>query len=277
MSFSELSWVNYLKKHSKYIGDDCAIIKNGSYYALVGGDLFIENIHFKLDKISFKNIGIRAVCRSISDIAACSGIPKFIGISMGVPGYVNSADLKEISKGVFFVCKKYGLSLIGGDTSRCDKLFLDVWAIGESKKPVLRSGAKEGDYIFVSGRLGRLPFNKPFEPKIKEASFISKNFRVNSMMDISDGFIIDLYRILKMSKKGALVYEDRLPLTKGIDDLYRGEDYELLFTISKNEKNIKLLEKKYFCVGQIKHSSFGYKMNNGKSNKKINVKGYTHF
>lgn len=284
MSFSELNWVEFLKKKARGgkgivagIGDDCAVIKEKGRFYLISSDLFIENVHFRLKDISFINIGKRAAARAVSDIAACAGRPKFIIISAGIPSYISASQMKEIMNGVEETASKCGASVIGGDTSRAQRLFLDVWVMGDAKRPVLRKTAKADDYIFVTGKLGKLAFNKPFMPGLKEASYLANNFKVNAMIDISDGFIIDLYRILKESKKGALLWKDKIPVTDGFGDVYRGEDYELIFTVDKNEPKIDLLKKRFYWAGYIKENSFGYYLEEDGSKRKVKLKGYFHF
>lgn len=284
MTFNELAWVDFLKKKVKAgkdvltgIGDDCAQVKVGREKVLLKSDLFIEGVHFDREKISFKNIGARAVCRVLSDFAACAGLPKFIGVSAGIPAYVKQKQLKEILSGVLFCGKKYKFSLVGGDTAKSPNLFLDVWGLGVAKRVVLRSGAREGDYIFVSGRLGERSFFRPFEPRINEAQKLANRFKINAMIDISDGFILDLYRILKESGQGALIYKEKVPVTKGDSDFYRGEDYELLFTVDQGEKELACLKKKFYFVGRIKNAKFGYKIKTSDNLEKVKLTGYTHF
>jgi thiamine-monophosphate kinase len=259
------------------IGDDCALVKVAKRRLLLKSDLFIEDVHFKLRETDFRTIGIRATARVLSDFAACAGIPKFIGISVGVPAYVRENDLKEILNGVLECAKKYKFSLVGGDTSSARRLFLDIWGIGVARKYISRNNAKSGDRIFITGKLGDRKFNLPFMPRIKESQYLSRIFKINAMIDISDGFILDLYRILKESKKGALIYEENVPLTKGKSDLYRGEDYELIFTVDKKEKKIAYLKRNFYFVGEIKNADFGYKMKSVSGIYKIKPKGYVHF
>jgi thiamine monophosphate kinase len=97
------------------------------------------------------------------------------------------------------------------------------------------------------------------------------------MIDISDGFILDLYRILKESKKGAIVYKESIPLTSGARDLYRGEDYELVFTVDRTEPKMDLLKNKFYFVGIIKSKKFGYKMQVSSRIFNIKPRGYMHF
>lgn len=280
---NELQWIEYLKKKAKPaknllvgVGDDCALVKVGDEKILLKSDLFIEGIHFNRRDLNLKTLGMRAVARVLSDFAACGGVAKFIGISIGIPFYLKKNTLKKILSGVLAMSDQYNFSLVGGDTSSSSKLFLDVWGVGKTRKFISRSGAKIGDYIFISDKIGKNKFNTCFKPKIKEAVMLANKFKVNSMIDVSDGFILDLYRILKMSQKGAVVYKEDIPCFKGESDLYRGEDYELIFTIDKNEERIESLKKKFYLVGRIKSSSFGYKWEvNGKLSS-IQIKGYTH-
>jgi thiamine-monophosphate kinase len=302
MSFSELKWVEYLKKKTKRgkgviagIGDDCALISLGCEKFLLKSDLFVEGVHFpavkrrglalpafgrrggKQEKISFKTIGMRAVARVLSDFAACAGLPKFIGISLGMPSSIKDRQLKEILSGVLFMSKKYDFSLIGGDTGKAPALFLDVWGVGVTEKFISRSGAKAGDYIFISGKLGSREFNKVFEPRIQEAQYLVHNFKVNAMIDISDGFVLDLHRLLSASDKGALLIGEQIPVTKGESDVYRGEDYELIFTVDKNDPGIETLKKKFYLVGRVTSKKYGFKIKRGAREQPVFVKGYTHF
>ncbi|MCM8786644.1 MAG: thiamine-phosphate kinase [Candidatus Omnitrophica bacterium] len=281
MHLEEIDWIDYLKRKVfkgkdvlAGVGDDSALVKIKKDKILLKSDLFIEDIHFKLKNISFETIGMRAVARVISDFAACGGVPKFIGISLGKPNYIKKTHLKKILEGILKFSKIYKFFLVGGDTSKAFKLFLDVWGVGIAEKYISRSNAKVDDYIFVTGRLGLNSYNMPFFPKVKEAQNLVKNFKINSMIDISDGFILDLYRILHESNKGAIVYKDKLPLTKGLNDIYRGEDYELIFTVSKDERRLDFLKQKFYLVGKIVSKKNGYKFKGGE---KIFIKGYTHF
>lgn len=280
----ELEWVNFLKRSVRKrkdvivgIGDDCAWVRAGKERLLLKSDLFVEGIHFRLVSMPFEVIGMRAVARVLSDMAACGGFPKFIGISIGLPTYVKEKQLKEILRGVLFMSKKYKFSLVGGDTGRADKLFLDVWGVGETQRFISRNSAKIGDYIFITDKLGARKFNQAFTPRVKESQYLVNNFKINSMIDISDGFAIDLYRLLKGSNKGSLLYQEKIPVTKGFTDIYRGEDYELIFTVDNSEKKIRQLRKRFFFVGIITHKRLGCVLLSKKGIAPLTVKGYTHF
>ena len=284
MPLKELEWIDFLSEKARPgksaivgIGDDCALVRVGKEKLLLKSDIFVEGVHFKLKNISFKDIGKRAVARVFSDFAACCGVPKFIGVSAGIPSRIKEKDLKQILEGILSICRKYNASLVGGDTSKSTKLILDIWGVGQAYKCILRSTAKTGDYIFLTGKLGKRDFNKPFEPRINEAKELVKKFKVNSMIDVSDGFVIDLHRILKASKKGAVIFKDDIPTTKGLSDFYRGEDYELIFTVDKLEKKLPILMKKYYLAGRIKSHAFGFKWESNGKLKEVKVKGFTHF
>jgi thiamine-monophosphate kinase len=281
---TESGWIEFLKKQVKKdknvlvgIGDDCAVVRLGREKFLLKSDLFIEGVHFKIGKTGFKDIGRRAIARVLSDFAAMAAKPKFIGVSLGKPAYVNTAALKMILAGILELGKKYNFSLVGGDTASSKKLFMDVWGVGTADKYVLRSGAKHGDYIFITGKLGERKFAQAFAPRIEEASYLAANFKINAMIDITDGFVLDLYRILQESKKGALLFKKSIPTTYGEADFYRGEDYELIFTVDRRERKLRELKKKFYCVGRIEDKSFGYKIDTGKKIEDLQVKGYTHF
>ncbi|MCD6583261.1 MAG: thiamine-monophosphate kinase [Candidatus Omnitrophica bacterium] len=279
----EIGWVDFLKRYlgsSKKViasfGEDCAIVKDKDKFILLSSDLFIEGVHFDLKKISFRNLGKRAVARAVSDIVACAGIPKFLGVSLGISPSLTFRELKSIILGVKEICRASQIEFIGGDTAKAKFLFLDVWVVGETQKYVLRSSAKEGDYIFLTGRLGELKFNQVPHLRIREIHRLVEKFKINAMIDISDGFVLDLWRLLRESGKGALIYLENLPLTRGIRDIYRGEDYELIFTVSIDQ-DLSSLKKKYFLVGEIKNKEFGYKIKSKERVEKVKIKGFLHF
>lgn len=280
---NEFEWIEFLRKTIKNnklftgIGDDCAVISHRGEKLLISSDLSVEDVHFNLKDSSFKVIGERAVGRALSDIAACAGIPKFMIASIGLPSYIKTKDLKELAKAASSYANKFGVALIGGDTSKAKKLFIDICVLGKVSRPILRSKAKVGDYIFVTGRIGRLSFNKSFRPRIKEASFLAKKFKINSMIDVSDGFVIDLYRILKESNKGAILWKDKVPVAHSFDDAFRGEDYEIIFTVDEGEPNLKELMDKFYLTGRIRAKKFGYCIESGGLKKKVKLKGYLHF
>ena len=272
----------------KGTGDDCAVLKLDRYrYQLFTCDMVVENTDFILKDGPYL-IGRKSLAVSISDIAACAGLPKHCLASLGVPADTSVEFIDKIIKGILSMAKKYNINLVGGDLSRAKELTIDVSMLGivEKKNLVLRSGAKIGDIIFVTGELGGSISGKHlrFTPRIKEARFLVKNFKVNSMIDISDGLAGDLGHILKESSKGAIIYEDLIPVSKQarkLDDaLYMGEDFELLFTLSSYEAK-KIQRKRlpgFKPIGEIVDKKYGLRLVDKTGKEEIlKPKGFRHF
>ncbi|MFH1888779.1 MAG: thiamine-phosphate kinase [Candidatus Omnitrophota bacterium] len=272
----------------KGTGDDCAVIKfTGDKYTLFTCDMIVEGVDFTAKEDPYL-IGRKAIAVSVSDIAACAGLPRYCLVSLAMTANTGVKFTDRLIKGMLSVTKKYGINLVGGDISRSKQLVIDVSMLGlvEKKNLILRSGARDGDVIFVTGSLGGSIKGKhlTFTPRLKEARLLAKNFKVNSMIDISDGLAQDLGHILKESSKGAIIYEDLIPLSskaRNLDDaLYMGEDFELLFTISVRESK-RLRRSRLNCfqpIGQIVHRECGLKMVDKKGRVKvIKPKGYHHF
>ncbi|MDD4953942.1 MAG: thiamine-phosphate kinase [Candidatus Omnitrophica bacterium] len=269
-------------------GDDCAVLKfDRKNYQLFTCDMLVEDVDFTLKDRPYL-IGRKSLAVSLSDIAACGGLPRHCLVSIGMPKKTTLKFLDEVFSGMLELAKKYKVNISGGDLSRADKLVIDVSMLGavEKKKLVLREGAKIGDIIFVSGPLGGSIRGKhlKFTPRIKEARFLVSNFKINSMIDISDGLSQDLGHILKASRVGAVIYEDLIPLpaeSAGLNDaLYSGEDFELLFTLSKKEAKRLTRKKKmnFQPIGEITSAKSGLRLIN-KDCRDIEVlpAGFRHF
>lgn len=272
----------------KGIGDDCAVIKfDKDKYLLFTCDMVVEGIDFT-DRDKPYLVGRKALAISISDISACGGLPRYALISLGIPRGTSVAALDGFYKGMISLARKYNVNIVGGDISRGRQLTLDVSMLGivEKKYLTLRSGAQIGDVIFVTGELGGSIYGKhlKFIPRIEESRFLVKNFKLNSMIDISDGLSQDLGHILKESKVGAIIYEELIPLSKHArslkDALYMGEDFELLFTMSNNDAK-KLLAKKiknFKPIGEIVDRKYSLRLIDRRGQDKIiKPKGFRHF
>ena len=269
-------------------GDDCAVIKfSKDKYMLFTSDMIVEGVDFTGKDRPYL-VGRKAIAVSVSDIAACAGLPRYCLVSVGMPGSTSVDFIDKLIKGMFHFAKKYGINIVGGDISRARQLTIDVSMLGivEKKNLALRSGAKIGDIIFVTGKLGGSILGKHlrFTPRLKEARFLVKNFRVNSMIDISDGLTQDLGHILEESSAGAIIYEDLIPISKQArnlnDALYWGEDFELLFTVSAYEAK-KLYRKKltgFKPIGEIVDKKYGLRLVDKRGRDKIiKPKGFQHF
>lgn len=255
------------------IGDDAALVRvrSGSDLILTA-DLSIEGIHFTTGLHPARSVGHRALARSLSDIAAMGGTPRFALISAAFPRALSGAWVKEFYRGVIDLAARFHVEVIGGDTSIVRRTaMIDVTLAGEipRDKGLLRSGARPGDQIFVSGRLGlsarglgilkvRSRRKKDAagkskedhetesaimahlypEPRCELGAWLQRTGLPSSMMDISDGLSSDLGRLCEASGVGARVLAEQIPGPSGVAEersldfaLNGGEDYELLFTV----------------------------------------------
>ena len=236
------------------IGDDCAVLKIGDSTWVAASDMLVQGHHFK-DWAAPEDVGYKAVAVNASDVAAMGGTPRFVLASGGAPDPETALRCFE---GVVEACERFGVYPLGGDTTRADALTVDVAILGElATQPVLRSGARPGDLLAVTGELGasaagywpwsgadgpeRLirKYLRP-EPRI-EAGRVAANLGVNAMIDLSDGLASDVRRVCDQSGVGCDVDLDLLPLKDDTRELADslghdpgvlaatgGEDYELL-------------------------------------------------
>ena len=285
--------IKYDRSVVKGVGDDAAVIKwTKDRYLLYTCDMLIEDIHFKLGNATPFQIGWKALARNISDIAAMGGIPRYCLVSAGLNPELPVSFFDELYKGIAEIAKNFRVNIVGGDTSHSKKLVVDVSLIGEveKKRLVLRGGAKKGDVILVTGSIGGSMKGKHlnFTPRVDEARMLTKKFKINSMIDISDGLILDLWRILDASKVGACLYQNTIPLSKEarfFDKAIReGEDFELLFTMNVKEAKrffkteLPKMKTPVTLIGEILNKRDGYKLvrEDGRI-ERLHAKGYVHF
>lgn len=275
------------------IGDDAAVVKwTKDKYLLLTCDMLVEGVHFRPDTATPYQIGRKALARNVSDIAAMGGVPRYALVSVGIrPGTtLDFAD--RLYRGITDIARKFGINIVGGDTTRSRKLVIDISLTGEVEKNnlALRSTARPQDMIFVTGAIGGSAKGRhlDFMPRLVEARQLVKDFRINSMIDISDGLLLDLWRILDASKVGARLYEKLVPLSKEAGSFKRaaseGEDFELLFTMGRKEAErflktgLKKSETPVTLIGHVTDRGGGYKLvrKNGKA-EAIRPEGYLHF
>lgn len=237
-------------------GDDCAAVgaRGAKKWTLLKTDCLVEDVHFTSRADPFQ-IGWKAAARALSDIAAMGGIPQHALVTMAVSPEIEMSFLKAICRGLDSAVGKFGAAIVGGETARSPSpLFLSIALTGEVEpaRCITRAGGKIGDAIFVTGRLGSSIRGKhlTFTPRIEEARWLTKNFRLHAMMDLSDGLGADLPRLARASGTSFQIDASGLPLTRGStpqNALADGEDYELLFTTAPgdSEKLVKTWRKKF--------------------------------
>ncbi|MHB8154457.1 MAG: thiamine-phosphate kinase [Candidatus Omnitrophota bacterium] len=298
MRISDIGEFGLIKRFQKTIkinssvikgsGDDCAVLKfNKNSYQLFTCDMIVEGVDF-IKNTDFKLVGQKALAISISDIAACGGVPKHAVVALGLPKNMQVHQVDRLGKGLFDLAGEFDINIVGGDISASSKLIIDVSMLGVVKKNklCLRSGARAGDMIMVTGEFGGAIKGKhlKFIPRLKEAQFLVNNFKINAMIDVSDGLAADLGHILKQSSVGAVLYESLIPLSKqaqGIEEaLCSGEEFELLFTASREQAS-KIIKSAKYCfkvIGEIMPESFGLRLINYKNKySRFKLKGYCHF
>jgi len=233
-------------------GDDCAVVESPAKKNLLvlKTDCVVEKIHFApaTDPIL---LGWKAMMRPLSDFAAISAVPQFALITLIVPATRSTSWVKKLYRGLRRAASRFDASIVGGETSATrgpTVISVSVSGFVEKDRWTSRSGGKKGDDLFVTGRLGGSLREKHlrFMPRINESRWLTRNFRVHAMMDLSDGLGADLPRLAKASKLGFKIDKEKLPLARGatIDNaISDGEDYELLFAISPRDR--KRLEKSW--------------------------------
>ncbi|OGC93346.1 MAG: thiamine-phosphate kinase [candidate division Zixibacteria bacterium RBG_16_48_11] len=301
------------------IGDDAAVIKSDPNKLLVlTTDALIQTVHFNLDYFSFYQLGWRSLAANLSDLAAMGGRPVCCLVTLGLNDGVSVENLMQFYQGVLALSKRFDCPVVGGDIVRSPRqIVISISALGEVEKTKVakRSGARAGDLICVTGELGEAQAglelllkkrkNKSLQfspaltrkhllplPRLAESDFLVHNTKLNSLIDISDGLASDLHQICKESKVGAVIYERKIPLgSKAVQAarllkknplefaLYGGEEYELLFTLTKSQAQ-RLLCKARFkltVIGEILPRKEGVSLEKAGQKSKLLPQGYTHF
>ncbi len=265
------------------VGDDCAVLKyRRNEYLLWTTDLLFSGVHFT-EGASPYEIGWKALAVSISDIAAMAGIPKYGLVFVGLPPQKTVSYSKEIYRGISELAGKYRVRIVGGDTNAFEKLVIGTAVLGvvEKKYLTLRSGAKPGDLICVSGPLDKgEETHLSFLPRVQQARRIKRLFSATAMIDISDGLLSDFTRVAEQSRVGGKIFLSQVPCAAGIrpeEALTSGEEFELLFTV-RPKYGKAVCGAGFFVVGKVADSSFGVKVfdASGRLYKPARP-GYNHF
>lgn len=231
------------------VGDDAAVVDHFGRQTVLTTDLLLEGVHFDLIYTPLKHLGYKSVIANLSDIYAMNAVPTQILLSIGISNRFSVEALDEFYEGVYAACEKYGVDLVGGDTTSSQKgLVISVTAIGEVAPGnfVKRSTARPGDLLCVSGDLGAAyvgllflerekkiflesPGVQPdlegesyvigrlLKPEARKdiiAFFAENKILPTSMMDISDGLSSEILHICKESNCGCVLYEDKIPVSE---------------------------------------------------------------
>jgi thiamine-monophosphate kinase len=310
------------------IGDDAAIIRESSgRNTLVTSDLLVEDVDFHRDTTTPRYLGHKALAVSLSDIAAMGARPRWALVSLGIPSNIwNSDFVDEFYEGFFTLADRYDVSLIGGDVSRApDKIVVDATVLGqcENGEAILRSGAKPGDLIFVTGSLGgsaaglrllergvRVPeadtsdaerdtmrqlsmrHLRP-DPRVGWGLVLGQEKLASAMIDISDGLSSDLHHVCREGGVGATIDSAKLPIDPAVVEicgrraldplllaLHGGEDFELLFTVPREQwprlprrvDGITITQ-----IGEIRTAAEGVRLAEGARVWDLEPKGWEHF
>lgn len=249
-------------------GDDCAVVAGpeGRDW-LVTADALLEGVHFRREWGDLETLGRKALAVNLSDIAAMGGTARFFLVTLGVPPGMEAGDVLRLNRGMAGLAAETGALLIGGDTTAsCGGLALSITAIGEAPRggAVLRSGARPGDAIFITGQLGGSALGlsllgrsdrprgaEPFllrhldpVPRLAAGRILREGSAVTAMIDVSDGLMADLGHIADASGCGFELDGPAVPLPEGVAamasaigadarqlSLAGGEDYELCFAV----------------------------------------------
>src|SRR5712675_2320086 len=285
-------------------GDDCAVLDLGVADKLIlfKTDAVVEGFHFTRETPPEK-IGHKALGRCLSDIAAMAGTPTAALVTLALPRNFEPEFAEAIYSGMSALARRHDVAIVGGETTtNPERMLISVALLGSVPrgKSVLRSGAEVGDAIFVTGELGGSLAGKhlDFEPRLNEACWLTQNFSIHAMLDVSDGLAGDLRHILKASRVGAQLHSTAIPISREarrtakaesstktplLAALTDGEDFELLFTVASKDA-VPLLDawKAQFpkvelsCIGKITAGE-GITIRDKEGVRPFTAHGYEHF
>lgn len=220
-------------------GDDCAVVRplRGRRLQLLKTDCIVEGVHF-LREAAPDRVGWKAMARVVSDIAAMGGSPQHALVTLVLPTDLAVSYVEQLYSGLRRCAEKFNIGIVGGEMSRGAQIVVSISLAGSvaEKRCVPRGGAKPGDAIHVTGRLGGSlrGHHLEFMPRVEEAQWLAKHLPLHAMMDLSDGLAKDLPRMALASSVGFVLDEPSLPVNEGCTSGQAwadGEDYELLFAL----------------------------------------------
>jgi len=291
------------------IGDDCAVLRvSAGHDLLTTTDFSLENVHFRRAWHPPESVGHRCLARGLSDIAAMGGDPVAAFLSLALPAKLPQAWVDGFTSGLLRLAREFGVTLAGGDTAQSPGgILADIVVLGSvpKGKAVLRSGARPGDRIYVTGSLGGSAavldllfsnrklapkqFQKHFfpEPRIFQGRFLREKTLASSMIDISDGLSTDLNHICEESRVGAEIWEKAIPVAvigkhRGPVNLkfalHGGDDYELLFTArARCRVPAEISGVPVTCIGEIRRGARVLIVSKSGKRSLLKAGGWQHF
>lgn len=259
----ELGLLRELESRGLIVGveHDAAELAGG---LVVTQDALVEGVHFRLDWISWRDLGFRAAAVNISDLSASAARPEALLVTLAAPSDLQVKRVLELYEGI----SETGVPVVGGDTTRADKVFVTVTAIGRSERVPGRAGARPGDIVVVTGPLGAAGAafreQRYVRPPIRTEEGLRLGREATAMLDVSDGLGADAARIAERSGCRLAIDVAAVPPGGTIDDLSFGEDFELLATLPSNS----LLLGEFAVIGRCEEGQ-------GVSPPKL--RGYEHF
>jgi thiamine-monophosphate kinase len=200
-------------------------------------DALVEHVHFRLDWLSWRDLGYRAAAVNLSDLAAAGATPELLLVTLGLPAETDLEDVVELYEGL----RETGVPVVGGDTTAADRALLSVTAVGRSERVPGRSGARTGDVLVVTGPLGAAGAAFREHRYVRPPIRIDEGRRLarvaHAMLDLSDGLAQDADHVATRSSCRLVIDVETVPLAEGatVGDLSFGEDYELLAAVAADE------------------------------------------
>ncbi|MCS7236820.1 MAG: thiamine-phosphate kinase [Thermoguttaceae bacterium] len=303
----EQEWIEYLRRvipgNSNVpvgIGDDAALLELGEQHrCVVAVDIISDGVDFSLAEVNPELVGRKALAVNLSDLAAMAARPIAALVALGLPRSHARSLAEQVYKGLLKLADSYQVAIAGGDTHVWEgPLFLAVTAVGIPGPGGIwrREGARPGDFIVVTGSFGGSILGKhlTFEPRVREALYLAEHYRIHAAIDVSDGLLLDLWRLAEASGVGAEIDFDKIPidpaarrlsLTEGDQKsalehaLSDGEDFELILAVPPEEIPRLLADKKVgtplTAIGCFVARK-GLWQRNGEDRKPITPAGYVH-
>ena len=240
------------------IGDDACVLRNGT---VLSADSYVEGVHFDLSYMTLRQAGFRCACAALSDVVAMGAGPEVLLVALALPEAAGRREVSSLYRGIEEACAALGCEVAGGDIIAADRLFISLTSAGRTRRPLLRSAARAGDTLYVTGYLGSAEAGRAclrqgnrqrrfaelvkrhLRPLPRLAAMRLLRRRIRALIDTSDGIASDARRLAEQSGVKVVLEPDGFPVARGTKELCArlglaptgfalcsGEDFELLFS-----------------------------------------------